>query len=133
MSENYAVISGEYVELTDEQIKSLGVKVRKNPFTRLKNGAADCYYYIGECGNIGFGYESGISINEKKLRVKFTILRYNILTFKGAGTQTAGERNHENNSRFAEHRDGDTRKCRFQKNRKRYDVFGWFGAFQKFL
>ena len=65
MNKNYAVINGKYIELTDEQVKALGIE-RKNPFRRLKNDAEGCYYYINEFGNITFGYESGISGNEKK-------------------------------------------------------------------
>jgi hypothetical protein len=65
MSENYAVINGKRIELTEEQVKALGIE-RKNPFRRLKNDAEGCYYYINEFGNITFSYESGISGNEKK-------------------------------------------------------------------
>ncbi len=65
MNENYIVINGKKIELTEEHLKALGIE-RKNPFRRLKNDAAGCYYYINEFGNITFGYESGISGNEKK-------------------------------------------------------------------
>lgn len=54
------------MDLAEEQLKQLGIEVRKNPFKRLKNDAEGCYYYINEFGNITFGYESGISGNEKK-------------------------------------------------------------------
>lgn len=43
MSDNYAVINGKRVELTDEQVKVLGIE-RKNPFERVADG--DPYYYI---------------------------------------------------------------------------------------
>lgn len=43
MSDNYAVINGKRVELTDEQVKALGIN-RKNPFERVADG--DPYYYI---------------------------------------------------------------------------------------
>lgn len=43
MSDNYAVINGKRVELTDEQVKALGIE-RKNPFERVADG--DPYYYI---------------------------------------------------------------------------------------
>lgn len=66
MSENYIVINGKKMDLTEEQLKQLGIEVRKNPFKRLKNDTEGCYYYINEFGNITFGYESGISGNEKK-------------------------------------------------------------------
>ena len=34
MSENYIVINGKKAELTNEQLKMLGIEVRKNPFDR---------------------------------------------------------------------------------------------------
>ena len=43
MSDNYAVINGKRIELTDEQVKALGIE-RKNPFERVADG--DPYYYI---------------------------------------------------------------------------------------
>ena len=42
MSDNYAVINGKKIELTEEHLKALGVKTRKNPFKRV---AAEEYYY----------------------------------------------------------------------------------------
>ena len=44
MSNNYAVINGKRVELTDEQVKALGIEISKNPFERVADG--DPYYYI---------------------------------------------------------------------------------------
>lgn len=41
MSDNYAVINGKRVELTDEQVKALGIE-RKNPFERVER-YAKCY------------------------------------------------------------------------------------------
>ena len=43
MSDNYAVINGKRIELTDEQVKTLGIK-KKNPFERAIAGNE--YYYI---------------------------------------------------------------------------------------
>ena len=43
MSDNYAVINGKRIELTDEQVKALGIE-RKNPFERVAK--AKIYYYI---------------------------------------------------------------------------------------
>lgn len=43
MNENYIVINGKRVELTDEQVKALGIE-RKNPFERVAK--AELYYYI---------------------------------------------------------------------------------------
>lgn len=45
MSDNYAVINGKRVELTDEQVKALGaesVETKINPFNRMGLGS---YYY----------------------------------------------------------------------------------------
>ena len=44
MSKNYIVINGKKSELTNEQMKLLGIKVRKNPFERVRNGGS--YLYI---------------------------------------------------------------------------------------
>lgn len=42
MSDNYAVINGKRVELTDEQVKALGIE-RKNPFERVAKSEKYCY------------------------------------------------------------------------------------------
>lgn len=47
MNENYIVINGKKIELTEEQLKQLGIeseKKRKNPFERVAK--AEPYYYI---------------------------------------------------------------------------------------
>ena len=44
MSENYIVLNGKKLELTEEQLKTLGLEKRKNPFERVD--AAGEYYYI---------------------------------------------------------------------------------------
>ncbi len=38
MDENYIVINGKRTELTDEQLKALGIEIRKNPFERCAIG-----------------------------------------------------------------------------------------------
>lgn len=43
MNDNYAVINGKRVELTDEQLKALGIK-KTNPFERVETH--DYYYYV---------------------------------------------------------------------------------------
>ena len=43
MNENYAVINGKRIELTDEQLKALGVETRKNPFERVAKSEKYCY------------------------------------------------------------------------------------------
>lgn len=50
MSENYIVINGKRIELTEEQLKTLGIttkKTRKNPFENPEDG--EYYYFIDEC------------------------------------------------------------------------------------
>ena len=43
MSKNYIVINGKRAELTEEQMKVLGIEVKKNPFDRVSSD--DRYYY----------------------------------------------------------------------------------------
>ena len=53
MSDNYAVINGRRIKLTDEQVKTLGVEVekkRRNPFERVDNDNE--YYYIKNSGEV---------------------------------------------------------------------------------
>lgn len=49
MSDNYAVINGKRVELTDEQLKALGIE-RKNPFERVNYNEA--YYFVKKDGSV---------------------------------------------------------------------------------
>lgn len=42
MGDNYAVINGKRIELTDEQVNALGIK-RKNPFERVAKSEKYCY------------------------------------------------------------------------------------------
>lgn len=42
MSDNYAVINGKRIKLTDEQVKALGIE-RKNPFERVAKSEMYCY------------------------------------------------------------------------------------------
>lgn len=51
MSDNYAVINGKRIKLTDEQVKSLGLE-RKNPFERVNRDVDDKYYYIRVSGDV---------------------------------------------------------------------------------
>lgn len=57
MSDNYAVINGKRIELTDTQAKVLGIETPKNPFERVKDG--DTYYRVTEYGNVDDYVESG--------------------------------------------------------------------------
>ena len=43
MNENYIVINGKRQELTKEQLKALGIEVRKNPFERVAKSEMYCY------------------------------------------------------------------------------------------
>lgn len=51
MSENYIVINGKRMDLTDEQVKTLGIETRKNPFERVEPG--DDYYYVSSNNYVG--------------------------------------------------------------------------------
>ena len=44
MNENYIVFNGKKIELTEEQMKSLVIKLRKNPFERVAE--LEARYYI---------------------------------------------------------------------------------------
>lgn len=44
MNENYIVINGKKIELTEEQVKALEIKLRKNPFERVAE--LEAHYYI---------------------------------------------------------------------------------------
>ena len=55
-SENYIVINGKKAELTEEQLRQLGIEVeKKNPFARRKYNEA--YYYINTIGEVKVFYE----------------------------------------------------------------------------
>ena len=43
MNDNYAVINGKKIELTEKQIKALGFEARKNPFERVTKAEMYCY------------------------------------------------------------------------------------------
>lgn len=50
MNDNYAVINGKKIELTDEQIKALGIETRKPLFDKVDDGGP--YYFINCYGGI---------------------------------------------------------------------------------
>ena len=50
MKEIKLTIDGKEVQLTEEQLKALGTKVRKNPFERAKTH--DPYYYVYEDNDV---------------------------------------------------------------------------------
>ena len=57
MKEIKLTIDGKEVQLTDEQLKLLGLEVRKNPFERA--GKYEKYYCIKETGEIYTYYDDG--------------------------------------------------------------------------
>lgn len=57
MSENYAVINGKRVELTEEQVKTLGIETRKNPFDRVER--CSNYYRITDNNMVDDYVENG--------------------------------------------------------------------------
>lgn len=63
MNDNYAVINGKRIELTDEQVKALGIK-RKNPFERVV--ADDMYYFISHFGYID-GYREANDCEDNEI------------------------------------------------------------------
>ena len=50
MNDNYIIINGKKIELTDEQVKALLVTVRKNPFKIVERG--EDYFYVNRYGDI---------------------------------------------------------------------------------
>lgn len=52
MSKNNIVINGKKAELTEEQLKALGIETRKNPFERVNPDVDDKYYYIRVSGDV---------------------------------------------------------------------------------
>ena len=50
---NYICINGKKAELTEEQMKALGIELPKkpSPFNRVREN--ECFYYIGANGSVG--------------------------------------------------------------------------------
>lgn len=64
MSENYIMLNGKRVDLTEEQLEKLGIKVKTNCFERVKEG--EIYYRIYEGVGIEFvENHNGILDNER--------------------------------------------------------------------
>lgn len=62
--ENYICINGKKAELTEEQMKALGIELPKdNPFDRA--GTNEIYYYILPDGDVSDTYESEAVFNER--------------------------------------------------------------------
>lgn len=65
MSDNYIVINGKRIELTEEQLKALNIEVRKNPFERVSINKL--YYFIDACDGIGSMPEFGDRSDQKSI------------------------------------------------------------------
>ena len=68
MNENYIVINGKRLELTKEQLKSLGIEVetkRKNPFERVAED--EVYFRIGMGGDVFSSYHCGDTADEESV------------------------------------------------------------------
>ncbi len=69
MSDNYAVINGKRVELTDEQVRTLNVKTRTNPFSN--ETTAYVFTIVEPCcidavPNTSDLYDAALSFNDKQ-------------------------------------------------------------------
>lgn len=69
MSDNYAVINGRRIKLTDEQVKTLGIE-RKNPFDRV-DGDDRHYYAI-----VGSDVLRRVDINDRTDRGLYNAINY---------------------------------------------------------
>lgn len=74
--ENYICINGKKAELTEEQMKALGIELPKvNPFARVCNKANDfySYYYISGDGRVNetvdSGYNNGVGRDDLHYRI----------------------------------------------------------------
>ena len=56
MNENYIVINGKKIELTDEQLKVLGIETKPNPFGRTNNPNGK-YLFTDVFGSVSVGSE----------------------------------------------------------------------------
>lgn len=70
MNDNYAVINGKRIKLTDEQVEMLGIEKRKNPFERVNKD--ENYYFITSRGAV-LNY---VYINDMTDRELYHIINY---------------------------------------------------------
>ena len=56
--ENYIVINGKKAELTEEQLKKLGIEIKKQNISELfdKHSADGIYFFIDSCGTVKESY-----------------------------------------------------------------------------
>ena len=70
MRDNYAVINGKRIKLTEEQVEMLGVEKRKNPFEKVNKN--ESYYFITSRGAV-LNY---VDINDITDRELYHIINY---------------------------------------------------------
>ena len=70
MSKNYIVINGKRAELTEEQMKVLGIEVKKNPFDRVSSD--DRYYYTIVSSEV----LRRVDINDRTDRMLYNAINY---------------------------------------------------------
>ena len=68
--ENYLVLNGRRVDLTEKQIEKLGLQINKNPFERTSMG--ENFYFIGSDGFVCWSFET----NEFIMRDKYNAGNY---------------------------------------------------------
>lgn len=68
--ENYIMLNGKRVDLTQEQIEKLGLQINKNPFERTSMG--ENFYFIGSDGYVCWSFET----NEFIMRDKYNVGNY---------------------------------------------------------
>lgn len=77
--ENYICINGKKAELTEEQMKALGIELpKKNPFERVVNNANTFYnyYFISSTGNVDETYDGGFCNGNGTDDLRFRIANY---------------------------------------------------------
>lgn len=67
MNENYIMLNGKRVDLTEDQIEKLGFKIEKDCFERLQNGQR--YYYIYGGGDVSSLADTGDRIDDRYYNV----------------------------------------------------------------
>lgn len=67
MNENYIMLNGKRVDLTDEQLEKLGLKVEKDCFRRLKNNQK--YYCIRAIGKVESFLDNEDEIDDEYYKV----------------------------------------------------------------
>ena len=70
MSENYIMLNGKRVDLTEEQLEKLGLKVEISKCFKLKFGAT--YFFINSIGDVS---------KDKEGNVSYDTYRYNVANY----------------------------------------------------